>query len=203
MHPIMSKGGNVVNAIPDEVIIENMIRSADYDIINAISHKINRAYAGCAAAMGCQVHFEDVAGSAPRNNDDNLRRAFKTVAKEFYSEEELDFDNASWGPACSDMGDISSVIPSIHPFITGVTGTGHGVDFEVCDPYSACVICAKILCGVAKLLLCNDAAYAKKVIAEKKLPYTSKEEFFKVKNALNFDQDGVIYNEDGTVTLNF
>ena len=203
MHPIMTKGGNVVNAIPDEVVIENMIRSADYGIINAISHKINRAYAGCAAAMGCQVRFEDVAGSAPRNNDENLRRAFKTVAKEIFPEEELDFDNDNWGPACSDMGDISSVIPSIHPFITGVAGTGHGVDFEVCDPYSACVLCAKVLAGVTKLLLCDDAAYGKKVVAEKKLPYASKEEFFKVKDALSFEQDGVIYNEDGTVTLNF
>lgn len=203
MHPIMSKGGNVVNAIPDEVIIENMIRSADYDIINTISHKINRAYAGCAAAMGCQVHFEDVAGSAPRCNDDNLRKAFKTVALNFFKEEELDFDNDSWGPACSDMGDVSSVIPSIHPFIAGVTGTGHGVDFEVIDPYSACVICAKVICGVTKLLLCDNAAYARKVIAEKKLPYASKDEFFKVKDALNFDRDGVLYNEDGTVTLIF
>lgn len=203
MHPIMTKGGNVVNAIPDEVIIENMIRSADYDIINTISHKINRAYAGCAAAMGCQVRFEDVAGSAPRNNDENLRQAFKTVAKEIFAEEELDFDNDNWGPACSDMGDVSSVIPSIHPFITGVTGTGHGVDYQVCDPYSACVLCAKILAGVTKLLLCEDAAYGKKVIAEKKLPYASKEEFFKVKDALEFNQDGVIYNEDGTVTLKY
>lgn len=203
MHPIMTKGGNVVNAIPDEVIIENMIRSADYDIINAISHKINRAYAGCAAAMGCQVRFEDTAGSAPRNNDENLRQAFRTVAKEIFSEEELDFDNDNWGPACSDMGDVSSVIPSIHPFITGVTGTGHGVDYQVSDPYSACVLCAKILAGVTKLLLCEDAAYGKKVIAEKKLPYASKEEFFKVKDAMEFNQDGVIYNEDGTVTLKY
>ena len=203
MHPIISKGGNVVNAIPDEVVIENMIRSADYGIINTISHKINRAFAGCAAAMGCQVRFEDVAGSAPRNNDENLRQAFKTVAKEIFPEEELSFDNDSWGPACSDMGDISSVIPSIHPFISGASGTGHGADYMISDPYTACVLCAKVISGVAKLLLCNNAAYAKKVLAEKKLPYASKEEFFKVKDALGFEQEGVIYNDDGTVTLNF
>ncbi|MBO5778499.1 MAG: hypothetical protein J6R82_02915, partial [Clostridia bacterium] len=203
MHPIISKGGNVVNAIPDEVVIENMIRSADYGIINTISHKINRAFAGCAAAMGCQVRFEDVAGSAPRNNDENLRQAFKTVAKEIFPEEELSFDNDSWGPACSDMGDISSVIPSIHPFVSGASGTGHGADYMISDPYTACVLCAKVIVGVAKLLLCDHAAYAKKVLAEKKLPYASKEEFFKVKDALGFEQEGVIYNDDGTVTLNF
>ena len=203
MHPIITKGGNVVNAIPDEVVIENMIRGASYDTINELSHKINRAYAGCAAAMGCQIHFQDLGGSAPRHNDENLRQAFKTVAKEFFSEDKLNFDNDGWGPACSDMGDVSSVIPSIHPFIAGVSGTGHGADYVVSDPYTACVICAKVISGVTKLLLCDDAAYAKKVIAEKKLPYASKEEFFKVKDALDFNEDGVVYNEDGTVTLNF
>ncbi len=203
MHPIIAKGGNVVNAIPDEVIVENMIRGANYDTIAAISHKVNRAFAGLAAAMGCQVRFQDVAGSAPRNNDENLRQAFKTVAKEIFPEELLDFDNSNWGPACSDMGDVSSVIPSIHPFITGVCGTGHGVDYRVDDPYTACVLAAKVISGVTKLLLCDEAAYAKKVIAEKNLPYASKEEFFKVKDALSYQQDGVIYSDDGTVTLNF
>ncbi len=203
MHPIISKGGNVVNAIPDEVIIENMIRGANYDTINELSHKINRAYAGCAAAMGCQIRFHDEGGSAPRNNDENLRQAFKTVAKEFFPEDKLNFDNDGWGPACSDMGDVSSVIPAIHPFIAGVSGTGHGADYTVSDPYTACVICAKVIAGVTKLLLVDDAAYGKKVIAEKKLPYASKEEFFKVKDALSFDEDGVIYSEDGTVTLKF
>ncbi len=203
MHPIITKGGNVVNAIPDEVIIENMIRAADFDTINEVSHKVNRAYAGAAAALGCNVHFDDIAGSAPRINDKNLRQAFKTVAKEIFPEELLDFENSYWGTACSDMGDVSCVIPSVHPFISGVTGKGHGVDFMVEDPYTACVLGAKVISGVLKLLLCENAAYAKKVMAEKKLPYDSMEAFFKAKDAMNFKKDGVRYNQDGSITLNF
>ena len=38
--------------------------------------------------------------------------------------------------------------------------------------------------------------------AEKKVPYASKEEFFKAKDALDFEGEGVHYNEDGTITLN-
>ncbi len=202
MHPILTKGGNVVNAIPDEAVIENMIRGGDYNIVNEISHRVNRAYAGAAAAMGCRVRLEDFSGSAPRNNDKNLREAFHEISALFFDEDAMNFKD-SWGAGCSDMGDISCVIPSVHPFIGGAKGISHGADYTVYDPETACVTATKIAAGVLKLLLSNDAERAKKVIAEKKTPYATKEEFFKVKDALNFEGEGVIYNEDGSVTLNY
>lgn len=200
MHPIITKGGNVVNAIPDEVIVENMVRGGDYEVVGQISRKVNLAYAGSAAAMGCRVYFDDVAGSAPRLNDKNLMNIFHDVALNFFKEEEMEFDKA-WGKSSSDMGDISNVIPSVHPYIGGAVGVGHSTSFLVEDAYTACVTGPKIICGVLKNLLTENAALAKKVIAEKKVPYASKEEFFRAKDALDFVGDGVVYNEDGTVTL--
>ena len=47
----------------------------------------------------------------------------------------------------------------------------------------------------------DQASLAKKILAEKKVRYASKEEFFRAKDALDFVGDGVVYNEDGTVTL--
>ncbi len=202
MHPILTKGGNVVNSIPDEVICEGMIRGADYKVISEISEKVNRAYAASAAALGCKVYFEDAAGSAPRYNDKNLREVFFDVAKCFFHEKDLDFD-APWGKACSDMGDISCVMPSIHPFIGGVTGGGHSVNFRVTDPERACITSAKILGGVIFRLLEKDAALAKKIVLEKKVPFATKEEFFRTKDALEFEGDGVYYHENGTVTLKY
>ena len=200
MHPIITKGGNVVNAIPDEVIVENMIRGGDYEVVGQISKKINQAYAGSAAAMGCRVYFDDVAGSAPRINDKNLMNVFHDVALNFFKEEEMEFDKV-WGKSSSDMGDISNVIPSVHPYIGGAVGVGHSAGFLVEDAYTACVIGPKIICGVLKNLLMDQAALAKKILAEKKVRYASKEEFFRAKDALDFVGDGVVYNEDGTVTL--
>lgn len=200
MHPIIAKGGNVVNAIPDEVVVENMIRSADYEAVAKINRKINRAFAGAAAAMGCRLQLEDVAGSAPRINDKNLMKVFHDVALNFFKEEEMQFDHV-WGKSSSDMGDICNVLPSVHPYIGGAVGVGHTPGFLVEDAYTACVIGAKIISGVLKQLLMENAALANKVIAEKKVPYASKEEFFKAKDALDFVGDGVVYNEDGTVTL--
>jgi len=200
MHPIITKGGNVVNAIPDEVVIENMIRAVNYDAVAEISHKVNRAFAGAAAAMGCRVRFEDIPGSAPRYNDKNLRDAFYQVGREFFSEEEMRFTE-SISSGCTDMGDISCVMPAVHPMISGALGRCHGENYTIADPELSCVTAAKIMAGVLKLLLCDGAAFAKKVIAEKIVPYASKEEFFKVKDSLAFAEDGVVYNEDGTVTL--
>ena len=202
MHPILTNAGDVVNTIPDVVVCENMIRGADYRVISDISKKVNRAFAGAAAAMGCQIIFDDIPGSAPRYNDHNLKDIFYDVAKEIFPAEEIDFQ-LEWGKACSDMGDISNVIPSIHPYIGGTSGVAHSENFEVTDPYVACVDAAKILGGALTVLLSNDGAAAKKVIAESKVPFESKEAFFAVKDSLNFQGDGVLYNDDGTVTLKY
>lgn len=202
MHPILTTAGSAVNTIPDKVICENMIRGADYRVISEISRKVNRAFAGAAASIGCQVVFEDIAGSAPRYNDRNLKDVFYKVAGEIFPSEDLNFQ-AEWGKACSDMGDISNVIPSIHPYIGGTSGEAHSENFMVSDPYTVCVNAAKILGGALIVLLSDDGKEAKKVIAEKNVPFKSKEDFFKVKDSLNFHGNGVVYNEDGTATLRY
>ena len=201
-HPIMTKGGNVVNAIPDEVRIESYLRAATVEAMYSEGKKINRAYAGCAAAMGCGVNFTDVHGFAPRYNDQTMKEIFYKIGQNFFAEEDLKFTD-KWGTASSDMGDISCVMPAVHPSIGGAQGTAHGMDYTIADPYTACVVSAKVQIGVLAHLLENDGAEAKNVLANKQVPYASKEEYFAAVDALSFDGEGVIYNEDGTVTLKF
>lgn len=201
-HPILSKGGNVVNAIPDEVISESYVRGADFGAIRDASKKINRAYAGAAAAMGCRVYFEDQYNHAPRINDKNFREAFHQVALNFFPEEDLNF-NKAWGAGCSDMGDISCIMPTVHPYVGGTKGTSHSASYYVVDAEKACVTGAKVQAGVAHLLLSDGAAYAKKIIDEAYVPFDSVEKFFKSVAEMSFEGDGVIYNEDGSVTLRY
>ena len=47
--------------------------------------------------------------------------------------------------ASTDMGDVSNLIPAIHPFIGGVSGALHTKDFKVEDFYSACILPGKIM----------------------------------------------------------
>ncbi len=201
-HPIITKGGTVVNAIPDEVTTEAYIRGGDYEAIRQANLKINRAFAGAAAAMGCSIEFVDEFKSAPRINDANLRELFHQVSSLFYSEDCMDF-NQKRGTGCSDLGDICCVMPAIHPNISGCIGTGHSDDYYVTDPYNACVTGAKIQLGVVSLLLSEGGKAAQKVLAEATVPFASKEEFFRTREEMNYCGEGVIYNEDGTITLKF
>ncbi len=201
-HPIITKGGNVVNAIPDEVRIESYLRAATVPAMKAESLKINRSFAGCAAAMGCGVRFTDVHGFAPRYNDPNLKAIVKEVGLDFFKEEDLRF-NDNWGTASSDMGDVACVIPCIHPYVGGAQGASHGPEWVIVDPYSACVISAKVQFGVLAKLLENGGERAKYVVENKYVPYASMEEYFAAVDSLSFEGEAVSYNEDGTVTLRF
>jgi len=192
----------VVNAIPDEVVVENMLRAGDYRTLSRINQTINRSYAGSAAAMGCRVIFDDIGGSAPRYNDKNLKDVFYQVGCELFGEDKMNFTD-KWTTGCSDMGDISCVIPAVHPYVGGVAGEAHGVDYTVTDPYLACVGGAKALGGAVVLLLRDNAARTKKIVAEKKVPFASKEEFFAVKDSLKVFKEGVSYRPDGTILLDF
>jgi hypothetical protein len=179
-----------------------ILDQVDFDAIREASKKINRAYAGAAAAMGCRVYFEDQYNHAPRINDQNFRLAFYEVAKNFFPEEHLNF-NKPWGAGCSDMGDISCIMPTVHPYVGGTQGTSHSASYYVVDAEKACVTGAKVQVGVANLLLSDDAAYAKKIIEKAHVPFDSVEKFFESVAELSYEGDGVIYNEDGTVTLRY
>ena len=106
------------------------------------------------------------------------------------------------GGGCSDIGDIQSVMPAIHPNVSGASGTSHGKDYYVTDPESACIFSAKFQLVYLHELLKDGAAEAKRVVANAKPPYKSKAEYFEAINNFMRDQEAVIYNEDGTVTLN-
>ena len=53
VHPIITKGGNLVNVVPDEVVIETLVRAANIDAIVDADEKTSRAFtAGAYADTG-------------------------------------------------------------------------------------------------------------------------------------------------------
>jgi metal-dependent amidase/aminoacylase/carboxypeptidase family protein len=61
----------------------------------------------------------------------------------------------------TDMGDISHVMPTLHPYMGGATGSGHGADYTIADPKLAYLEPAKQLALMAVDLLWDDAAGAR------------------------------------------
>lgn len=203
-HPIVTYGGTATNAIPDTVRMESYVRGASLEAIQRENRKINRALAASAAAMGANVTLTDRAGYMPYWQDENMLDAAREAALEIVGgDKNLIRDTHGFGTGCSDIGDICAVMPACHPYAAGATGKGHGADFRVVDPERACVGSAKLQLLMLSILLQNGAERAKKVLANKKTVFASKEEYFKTIDAINSEKKAVVYHEDGRITLDF
>ena len=131
-----------------------------------------------------------------------MKQVCREAAAMLVPEENLDFSER-WGTGCSDMGDVNCVMPGIHPYAGGAEGAGHSSEYFIQDPYTACVVSAKLQVGTIALLLQDDAAKAKQILAEGRQDYPSIREYLDSIDQLSFEGDGVTYESDGTVTLKY
>jgi amidohydrolase len=200
VHPIITYGGTAVNAIPNKVALESYVRGATLECINRENKKVNRALAASAAAIGANVVLSDRPGYTPLANDPTLIEIAARAMRMLVPEENVT-TGTGWSTGCTDMGDISAVMPAIHPYAGGVSGRGHGEDYRVADPESACVDSAKCQALLLEMLLKDDAAEAKRVLANAKPRYPSIRAYFDEIDRITMDKKAVVYNEDGSVTL--
>ena len=200
-HPIITEAGLAVNAIPETAKVESYVRGASFDAIRKYNTKVNQALAASAAAIGCNVELDDHPGYFPLNNDKNMAAVMKEAMETVAGPDSV--VEGGWGTGSTDMGDVSAIMPVLHPHANGSIGTGHGKDYYVQDKKLGCLYPAECLVLTAAKLLADDAALGKKVIAEAKPYFKSKEEYLAAIDAITMDKDAVVYNEDGTITLNF
>ena len=201
-HPIITKGGDAVNAIPDRVVTESYLRAASMDAIARENRKVNRAFAGAAAAMGAQVHLWDHHGYAPLIQNPTMNTLLHEVGAGIMGEDLMSFTD-NWGSGCTDMGDVSCVMPALHPSIGGGAGVFHGKDFRVSDPVMACVTSAKVQAAFLVRLLENDAAEAKRVLSEGRQDYPTIVEYLAQIDDLCIDKQAVVYDEERGAQLTF
>ena len=200
-HPIITKGGGAVNAIPNDVRMESYVRGASLEAIKEANTKINRALAASAAAMGANVVLKDRPGYTPLENEEQLYDLTCEIVKQCFGEDALVKRGRSTG--CTDMGDVSAVMPTVQPYASGACGVGHGSDYRIADPESALVMSAQYQVLMAEALLSNNAELGKKIIQSAKLRFSSMEEFFQAIDGLFLDKEAVKQNEDGTITLDY
>ena len=201
-HPIITKGGDAVNAIPDRVVTESFLRASSLEAMSRENLKVNRAFAGGAAAMGAQVRLWDHHGYAPLTQDHNLKELFRQVGAEILGEDQMHFTNR-WGAGSTDMGDVSCVMPALHPSIGGATGLEHSKEYFITDPVMACVDSAKMQAVVLVRLLENEGAEAKRILAEGRQDYPTIPEYLAQIDALCMDKQAVVYDEGRGAWLTF
>ena len=201
VHPILTEAGTVVNAVPGVAVMENQVRASKVDVCADINRKVNRAVAAAAAAVGARVHLTDMPGYLPGEYDKNLADVMIEGMEEVVGEGNAKYITEPWDTGCTDMGDISQVMPAVHAFGSGGAGAGHGPTYHIADFDSACMDSAKAQVIIARKLLENNAERAKYVIDNADPHFKSKAEYVDYIESLVTDKEAVIYNEDGTVLL--
>ncbi|MBT5872782.1 MAG: amidohydrolase [Candidatus Latescibacteria bacterium] len=162
VHPIITKGGDLVNIIPAEVTLETYVRAKTADAILDAAHKVDRSLRGSAIAMGCKLEVETVPGNLPLRNDPVLANIFQENAETLFGKGT--FREYGHGGGSTDAGDLSQFMPVLHPMMTGAAGTHHQTDWHIADPDAGYVAPAKTLAMMAIDLLANGAAKAHEVI---------------------------------------
>jgi len=196
VHPIITTGGASVNIIPSKAVLQSYVRGATLESIMQNNDKVNRALASGALALGAEIVSEDRPGYSPLLNDEGLKNLLCDVAEEIFDKENVIRD-LPWGCGSTDMGDLSCVMRAVHAHVSGAVGHGHGDDYYIQDPETACVMSAEVYMMAVRALLENNAEKANNIIAGPALRYPNKEAFFNDINKLMADRDMVKYTDKG------
>ncbi|MEK7444643.1 MAG: amidohydrolase [candidate division NC10 bacterium] len=174
VHPIITHGGSQVNVIPAEVRLETYVRGKTVEAILDANRRVDRALRAGALALGAQVEIETLPGYLPLFNHAGMAAHFTANARALLGADEV--TEAGHRGGSTDMGDISHVMPALHPYMGGAAGSGHGADYAIADPGLAYVEPAKQLALMAVDLLWGNAETAREIL-KAWTPRMTKEEY--------------------------
>jgi len=101
-----------------------------------------------------------------------------------------------WEASFTDRGDISSVMPAIHPYVAGASGITHGKDYRITRA-EACVESALVQLRTAERLLRDGAAQAQEILRGAHTVFPTIQDDVRYKESLTCRQSSVSYREDG------
>jgi len=174
IHTNIVRGGDVLNVVPDTVVVDGMIRASNLPALEAASAAFDRAFEGCAQAIGAVAEVETWQGYMPiiyEPADDSLRLAAAAINEiaDITVEEATPLHKNA---ASTDVGDLSHVMPIINFTHGGVKGALHSAEFDVIDEEKALIIPAKMFALSAYHLLKDGAKLAKSEIEKHQPVFT-------------------------------
>lgn len=182
VHPIITKGGDLVNIVPDDVQLESYIRGLTVEGIRDANVKVNRALQAGAMAVGAEVKITEIPGYMPLVNAPNLDGVFKANLLQFLTQDEV-VEGGEFGGS-TDFGDLSQIMPSLFGIFGGVSGALHTKGFRTADPEIAYVLPAKALAATIIDLLADGASMARQVVEGFK-PRMTREEYLRLQTEMS------------------
>lgn len=143
VHPIITKGGEGVNNVPSEVTLESYVRASTLESIKNANKKVNSALKGGAMSTGANIEINDFPGYLPLNSNQKMVEIYNKNTERVIGEKGIVKEKPHISGS-TDMGDITQIIPGIHPWTGGFKGDLHSSDFKVVDKEMAYIIPAKI-----------------------------------------------------------
>jgi amidohydrolase len=177
VHPIITKGGDIVNIVPADVRLESYVRGSNTEAILKASEKVNRAFRSGADAVGAECEIIELPGYLPVVQCEELNELMYRQLSELIGDGVLN-DCPGFGGGSTDLGDVSHLMPSIQSFFAGVEGGLHTKDFCMKDKELAILTAAKaMLCLVIELLY--DGAAIGREIKKGFKPVLTKEQYLR------------------------
>ncbi|HBJ32638.1 MAG TPA: amidohydrolase [Dehalococcoidia bacterium] len=170
IHPIITQGGVAVSSVPADVRMETYVRGANTEGFLDASTKVDRALRAGAMAVGGSVEITTLPGYLPIQSDESMLDLYKVNAASLVGEENL--VRLQHRTGSTDMGDVSQLMPVIHPYVVAATGNGHGIDYVVQDYELGVITGAKAMAMTVIDLLSDGARQANRIKAEYNAPLT-------------------------------
>ena len=162
VHPIITKGGEAVSAVPADVRMETFVRGRNLEALMDANTKVDRALRAGAMAVGADVKIPPIPGYMPLQQHKGMAEIFRANAVNLVGEDNVSYVNHRGGS--TDMGDISRLMPVIHPYIGGAVGLGHGATYVIEDYSLAVIKGAKALAYTVIDILSDNAAHGNSIV---------------------------------------
>ena len=144
--------------------METFVRGGSLEAIVDANAKVDRCLRAGAMAMGAEVEINTIPGYLPQRNSRAVGDVFAANVEALCGPGS--YDRGGHRTGSTDMGDIAHLMPVVHPYVSCARGRTHGADFHIVEPEHAYLTPAKLLAMTAIDLLWDDAAPARRIIAE-------------------------------------
>ncbi len=170
IHPIITEGGVAVSSVPADVRMETFVRGKTIEAFMSASEKVDRALRAGALAVGGSVTITSLPGYLPIRSDQAMLDLYRANAGGLVGEENMAVLGHRTGS--TDMGDVSQIMPVIHPYVAAATGNSHGNDYLVQDYELGVLTAAKAMAMTVVDLLADGGKRAAEIKDDYKAPLT-------------------------------
>jgi len=116
IHGIITDGGKAANVVPAHSAGNFIVRAAEDSYLDELKEKVINCFVGAATASGAGLEYRwGEARYATMLNNLNMARLFRSNLQSLGRKVRLSDPGRGFGS--TDMGNVSHLLPSIHPFV--------------------------------------------------------------------------------------